>query len=102
MTSPRPLGQRELELIRLYANCHLGMSPRTFEAKWNVTRSQMAAICQCSLATVQRWFERGANFSPPTRYHLRYLALADLFIEHFEEIPDRLKALLCPMSNSQE
>jgi hypothetical protein len=39
MTSPRPLGQQELELIRLYANCQLGMSPRAFEAKWNVTRS---------------------------------------------------------------
>jgi hypothetical protein len=76
MTYPRPLGQQELELIRLYANCQLGMSPRAFEAKWNVTRSalrssaslsQMAAICQCSLGTVQRWFERGNNFSPPTR-----------------------------------
>ena len=102
MTSPRPLGQRELELIQIYANCHLRMSPRTFESKWNVTRSQMAAICQCSTATVQRWFERGANFSPPTRYHLRYLALADLFIEHFEEIPDTLKADLCSAFKSQE
>ena len=102
MISPRPLGERELELIHLYANCQLRMSPRAFEAKWAVTRKQMAAICQCSLATVQRWFERGANFSPPTPYHLRYLALADLFIEHFEEIPDQLKALLCPVPNNQE
>ncbi|WP_277876393.1 MULTISPECIES: hypothetical protein [Cyanophyceae] len=36
MTSPRPLGQRELELIHLfYPTCQLGMSPRTFKAKWN-------------------------------------------------------------------
>ncbi|MBD1890507.1 hypothetical protein [Coleofasciculus sp. FACHB-SPT9] len=57
MTSPRPLGQRELELIQLYANCQLGMSPRAFEAKWNVTRSHLIEPTTLYKDDFERFFE---------------------------------------------
>jgi len=78
------------------------MTPREFEAKWDVTRAQMAALCQCSIGNVRRWFKLGNDFTPPTKYHMRYLALADIFLEHFEEIPEELRKKICPLSQSQE
>ena len=92
---PRRLGQREIDLIEQLAQCELEMTPRQFEAKWDVDRSQIAALCHCSLGNVKRWFKTGADYSPPTKYHRRYLALADLFLEHFENLPPEIQQLIC-------
>lgn len=96
MTNPRRLGQRELDLINRFVNCNLEMSPRAFEAKWDVKRSHSCALCHCSITTVQRWFERGSNYCYPTRHHKRSLALADIFMECFEEFPESLRNRFCP------
>lgn len=92
---PRRLGQREIDLIHKLAQCELEMTPRQFEAKWDVDRSQIAALCHCSLGNVKRWFKTGSDYSPPTRYHRRYLALSDVFLEHFENLPPEIQQLIC-------
>lgn len=90
MNTPRKLAQRELDLIQKLANCQLAMTPREFEAKWDVTRVQMAALCNCSLGSVKRWFKSGRNYTAPNQYHLRYLAITDLILEYVDEIPPEL------------
>jgi len=90
MNSPRKLRERELLLIARLANCQLAMTPREFEAKWDVTRAQMATLCSCSLGHVKRWFKKDKDYIAPSQYHLRYLALADIFLENFDEIPPLL------------
>jgi hypothetical protein len=90
INTPRKLAQRELDLIQKLANCQFAMTPREFEAKWDVTRVQMAALCSCSPGSVKRWFKSGRGYIAPSRYHLRYLALADLVFEYFDEIPPEL------------
>jgi hypothetical protein len=90
MNTPRRLTQRELDLIHKLANCQFAMTPREFEAKWDVTRTQMAAICNCSTGSVKRWFKHGQDYTAPNQYHLRYLAIADLILEYFDEIPPEL------------
>lgn len=95
MNIPHRLGQREIELVHKLANCRLEMTHREFEAKWDVNRSQMAALCHCSLGNVKRWFKTGAEYSPPTKYHRRYLALSDLFLEHFDKLPPEVQQLIC-------
>jgi hypothetical protein len=92
---PRRLGQQEIDLIHKLAHCELEMTPRQFEAKWDVTRSQLAELCHCSLGNVKRWFKTGAEYSPPTKYHRRYLALSDLYLEHFNRLPSELQQLIC-------
>jgi hypothetical protein len=96
MNTPRRLGQREIELIQKFANCQLAMHPRDFEAKWDVTRMQMATLCGCSLGNVKRWFRNDQEYTAPNRYHLRYLALADLFLSQFDTLPPELQQILCP------
>lgn len=94
MTSPHPLGERELALINLYANCQLALSPQNFYAKWAVSYEQIGQICSRSPATVRRWFGKGRNYRAPTENDLRHLALMDFLLEHYEKIPTELLNLL--------
>ncbi|MBW4547431.1 MAG: helix-turn-helix domain-containing protein [Symplocastrum torsivum CPER-KK1] len=96
MRNPHPLGERELRLIELFANHQPEMTPRQFYSKWAVTYAQMAQLCRCDIVTVNRWFRRGRNYQPPRHYHKCYLALADIFLESYEDIPDTLLLRLCP------
>ncbi|MBD2070256.1 helix-turn-helix domain-containing protein [Leptolyngbya sp. FACHB-671] len=93
----RPLHQREQELIRLYSRCRLGMSPQQFYAKWQVSYEAIAAICARSPSTVHRWFGRGRQYRRPLPADLRHLALMDFLLEHFEEIPEDLRQVLCAL-----
>jgi hypothetical protein len=95
MRNPRLIGERELRLIALFANCRLEMTPRQFYEKWGVTYAQMALLCRCDINTVNRWFGRGRNYYPPRHYHKWYLALADIFLECYEDIPESLLVHLC-------
>ncbi|MCA1994146.1 MAG: hypothetical protein LDL41_19180, partial [Coleofasciculus sp. S288] len=54
--NPRPLTQREQNLIALYSHCQLAMTPMRFYSKWEVSYEQIALICSRSTVTVQRWF----------------------------------------------
>lgn len=86
--------ERVRDLIRLYESCPLGMSPQRFYAKYPVTYRQIAYICNRSTSTVARWFSR-RNRRQPTASDLRHLALADLLLEYYEEIPQVWRERLC-------
>ncbi len=100
MSKPRSLTQRELHLIERYGYCQLGMTPRQFYGKWEVDYELMATICDRSKFTVQRWFTKGRNYRRPTSTDLRHLAIMDFLLEHFEEIPEELRNLLCPPTHT--
>jgi transposase len=98
MKKPRTLTDREHNLIWLYSQCQLGMTPREFYAKWDVSYEAIAVICSRSDSTVRRWFKRGNNRRYPTAADLRHLAIMDFLLEHFEEIPQPLWLTLCQPS----
>jgi hypothetical protein len=102
ISHPQTLTSREQNLIDLYSNCQLGMTPRGFYQKWSVNYEQIARICLRSTSTVQRWFARGGNYRRPTTTDLRHLGLMDFLLEHFEEIPAEVLELLCPPNSSRE
>lgn len=94
--TPQPLGEREQELIHLYANCQLGLSPRRFYNKWAVSHEAIANICTRSPSTVRRWFGRGKHYRTPNFTNLRHLAMMDFLLKHFEDIPVDLLEVVCP------
>lgn len=96
MSKLRPITQRERNLIERYSYCQLGMTPRRFYAKWDVNYETISLICDRSPVTVGRWFQRNRNYHRPSLSDLRHLALMDFLLEHFEEIPEELRNLLCP------
>ncbi len=96
MSNPRPLEQSELELIERLSQSQLGISPRTFLSKWDVSYEQVAAICHCTIGTVTRWFARGDNYRRPSAYPCLKLKLADLLLENYREIPEDLVQVIFP------
>ncbi|MEL6453136.1 MAG: helix-turn-helix domain-containing protein [Cyanobacteria bacterium J06623_5] len=100
--SPHPLTPQEQQLIRRYSHCQLGMTPQAFYAKWQVSYEEMATICDRSVSTVQRWFQKGKSYRRPSDTDMRHLALMDFLLDHFEQIPDELKAMFCPVELQQE
>jgi hypothetical protein len=101
VTNPRPLGERELALIDLYANCKLELSPQRFYSKWGVSYEQIGYICSRSPTTVRRWFARGCSYRAPSSCDLHHLALMDFLLNHYEEIPTFLLGLLCPVKREK-
>jgi hypothetical protein len=95
MRKPRPLTEREQNLIDLYGYCQLGMTPQQFYSKWQVNHEAIALICSRSMSTVRRWFRRGANHCRPKLSDMRHLALMDFLLEHYEDIPEQLLNALC-------
>ncbi len=93
MNSHRPLRARELALLNLYSGCQLSMDVFAFYQKWNVTQRQIAAICGCSLANVERWF--GSTRMVPEAIYTRRLAEMDLIWELWEQIPADVREQLC-------
>jgi hypothetical protein len=55
-----------------------------------------------SIDTVRRWFIRGCYYHGPTSNDLRHLASVDFLLEHFEEIPEPLRNVLCPPETETE
>lgn len=96
MKKQQTLTDRERNLIAVYSQCQLRMTPRQFYAKWGVSYEEIAFICSRSDSTVRGWFRKGKNRRFPTAVDLRHLALMDFLLEHFEEIPEALVAFLCP------
>ncbi len=65
-----------------------------FYRKWNVTQRQIAMICGCSLANVERWF--GSTRMVPEPIYTRRLAEMDLLWELWEQIPNEVREQVCP------
>ncbi|WP_199249798.1 helix-turn-helix domain-containing protein [[Phormidium] sp. ETS-05] len=83
----RPIGTRERQIIQLYSECQLTMTPEQFYQKWDVSYEIMADICWRSPSTVAGWFRRGGSHRHPTANDMRHLALMDLLLECYEDIP---------------
>lgn len=91
----RQLSQREQELIQLYSECQLSMTPKHFYNKWQVSHDVLAMICSRSTSTVRHWFSKGKSYRRPNKDDLRNLALMDFLLEHFDSIPGEMFSLLC-------
>lgn len=55
------------------------ISLEEFQSRWKVSRKQLAKVCHCSLATVDRWFVRSecSTHQVPKLHHLLWLTIAD-------------------------
>jgi hypothetical protein len=92
--NPRPLNEREQNLIDGYGYCRLGMTPQQFYAKWQVTHEAIAFICSRSMSTVRGWFRTGRHHRRPRPSDLRHLAVMDFLLEHYEQLPTEVLNLL--------
>ncbi|MEP0858080.1 helix-turn-helix domain-containing protein [Trichocoleus sp. DQ-U1] len=93
--TPKPLTERQRQLIQNYAYCQLQMTPQQFRSKWALTYEEVSLICARSPGTVNSWFSPQKKHRP-TRNDMRHLALVNFLLENYESIPEDIINLLCP------
>jgi len=64
-----------------------------FLNNWDVSREELAFICDCSLTTVHHWFSQGDHRRIPTGKHKQRLALAHHIWVTIESEPEYLQTL---------
>jgi hypothetical protein len=64
-----------------------------FLKHWDVTREELAYICDCSLTTVNHWFSQGEHRRFPSEKHKQKLALAHHIWTTIETEPEYLQTL---------
>ena len=97
MTTGRSFGEREQQLLESFARCRpLALTPQQLLEKWpGITRNQIAELCQTDVARVNRWLSRGRSYEAPRPYYCQTLALFDIFLEFYEQLPEALKSRYC-------
>ena len=65
------------EYIKRKQNGTDEMTLKQFLALWQVSRQDLAILCECSIDTVNHWFSDGLSHREPNRHHRRRLAEAD-------------------------
>ncbi|MEW6497348.1 MAG: helix-turn-helix domain-containing protein [Cyanobacteriota bacterium] len=93
--APKPLTERQRQLIQNYSYCRLQMTPQQFRNKWELTYEEISLICDRSPGTVNSWFSSQKK-NRPTRDDLRHLALINFLLENYESISEDIINLLCP------
>jgi hypothetical protein len=60
---------------------------------WDVSREELASICDCSLTTVNHWFSRGEHHRVLSDKHKQRLALAHYIWTTVATEPEQLREL---------
>ena len=60
---------------------------------WDVSRDELAFICDCSVTTVNHWFSQGEHRRVPGERHKQKLAMAHHVWTMIETEPEYLRVL---------
>lgn len=64
-----------------------------FLRHWDVSREELAFICDCSLTTVNHWFSQGIDRRTPSEKHKQRLALVHHIWTAIDTEPEYLQKL---------
>jgi hypothetical protein len=99
MNNPRSINPQQLKRLRAYIYAKPTLDHYQFTAKWDISRQLIAEVCGLQSRTVNSWFSQSESHQSPKTYHLWYLTFADLIVERFDELPEFLQTLLCPIDD---
>ena len=93
--APRSPTRRHWSALEAYLQPVQGerMEVEKFLDIWNVSREELAFICDCSVTTVNHWFSQGEHRRVPTKKHKQRLALAHHIWITVETEPENLRVL---------
>lgn len=93
--APRSPAQGHWEALKTYFQ-PLGeqlMELDEFLKHWNVSREELAFICDCSLTTVNHWFSQGEHRRVPSDKHKQRMSIAHHIWTTVETEPEYLQIL---------
>lgn len=93
--APRTPTHRHWRALEIYLQpaCNELMELEEFLNLWDVSREELAFICDCSLTTVNHWFSQGQHRRVPTDKHKQKLALVHHIWTTVETEPQYLQIL---------
>lgn len=93
--APQPPTQRHWSAFKAYLQLFGSeqMDLNEFLNQWDVSREELAFICDCSLTPVNHWFSQGEHRRIPTDKHKQRLALAHHIWVTTESEPEYLQTL---------
>lgn len=93
--APRTPSHPHWLALRLYLQLAHGelMELEEFLRLWDVSREELAYICDCSVTTVNHWFSQGEHRRFPGEKHQQKLALAHHIWTTIETEPEYLQVL---------
>ena len=93
--APRIPSHTHWSALRLYLQLTHDelMDLEEFIRVWDVSREELALICDCSVTTVNHWFSQGEHRRIPTDKHKQRLALAHHIWVTIESEPEYLQTL---------
>lgn len=97
MNNGHSFGEREQQLLQQFAYRQpIALTAQQLIEKYpEITRNQIAHLCQTDVARVNRWLSRGRSYEAPSPYYSQTLALFDIFLEFHEQLPEVLKNRYC-------
>jgi len=96
---PRPFGDAERVLFRVYVNCQIAIShPRELYQELALTQEQLAIIAGCSVATMERWMSHNREPRMLKEVYLRRLGEFRFLLRHYDEIPIEAWNRFCPLT----
>lgn len=95
--SPRKLTPQQLKRLQAYISAQPILTHQTFLAKWDISRELTSEICRVHFRTLNSWFAQADVHQSCKKYHFWHLTFADIILERFDELPDFLQLLLCPV-----
>lgn len=92
--APKTPAQRHWDALNAYLQpIEQLMELNEFLKHWDVSREELAFICDCSLTTVNHWFSQGVDRRTPSEKHKQRLALAHHIWTTIETEPEYLQKL---------
>ena len=93
--APRPPTHRHWDALKAYLQPldDKQMELDEFLKNWDISREELAFICDCSLTTVNHWFSQGEHRRVPTDKHRQRLALAHHIWVTIDSEPEYLQSL---------
>jgi hypothetical protein len=92
--APKTPAQRHWDALNAYLQpIEQLMELNEFLKYWDVSREELAFICDCSLTTVNHWFSQGIDRRTPSERYKQRLALAHHIWTTIETEPEYLQKL---------
>ena len=100
--SPQPLNDIQLQRLSAFLVTNPPTTLSIFWSKWSLPREELARICCVDTRTLNRYLARENNREENSPTLNWYITLVDIILEHFDDLPTNLQAILCSGSMNDD
>lgn len=101
-SDPRPFGDPERTLFRIYVNCALALEhPRQLYNEYALTYEELAYIAGCTTRTIERWMSQDEEPKLLKGVYLRRLGEFYFLLRHYHLFSPDVWNVVCPLTTRE-